>query len=131
MTRIKTPEIGYGDIGIGTHPDSPIEVGEWMRQITNAVNGISQQLGYKINIRLKPKQPLTDKQYEVYEFIKSYALTHTGMKPRLEDIRQHFGYKGISSAQRHVEALILKGVLARGGHSLYIVEYGEVPNAPN
>lgn len=127
MSRIKAPIVGYGDIGIAEHPDSPMSISNWINQITNAVNGLANHTGYVPNLRIKPKLPLTSKQEEVYEFIKLFSLEHHGLEsPTLKTICDHFGYKGVSSAQRHVEALILKGVIERQGHRLVVKEIANV-----
>lgn len=64
---------------------------------------------------LTGRRPLTSKQQNVFEFIKS-----RGGKTRLKDIQEEFGYKQLSSSQRQVDALIKKGYLLRKGHTLEV-----------
>jgi repressor LexA len=71
---------------------------------------------------------LTDKQKQIYRFIEGYINAHD-IAPSYEEIRQHFGFKSISTVFDHVRMLEKKGVLTRGGlnrkRSLELVSYGK------
>jgi repressor LexA len=71
---------------------------------------------------------LTEKQREVYEFIKRYIDTHD-IAPSYEEIKDHFGFKSISTVFDHIRMLERKGVLLRGGsnqkRALQLVSFGK------
>jgi repressor LexA len=70
---------------------------------------------------------LTTKQREVYEFIKHYIDTHD-ISPSYEEIRDHFGFRSVSTVFDHVRMLERKGVLLRGAsnqkRALQLVSFG-------
>jgi repressor LexA len=70
---------------------------------------------------------LTDKQRLVYEFIKGYIDTHD-IAPSYEEIRDHFGFKSISTVFDHIRMLERKGVITRGEsnqkRALQLVSFG-------
>ena len=70
---------------------------------------------------------LTTKQREVYEFIKGYIDTHD-ISPSYEEIRDHFGFRSVSTVFDHVRMLERKGVLLRGAsnqkRALQLVSFG-------
>lgn len=71
---------------------------------------------------------LTDKQKEVYDFIRSYADTH-GYAPTQKEIKEHFELKSFGSVQRYIKYLVDAGLIecdwnARRG--LKLVDEAEV-----
>jgi repressor LexA len=70
---------------------------------------------------------LTEKQREVYEFIKRYIDIHD-IAPSYEEIRDHFGFRSVSTVFDHVRMLERKGVLLRGAsnqkRALQLVHFG-------
>jgi len=71
---------------------------------------------------------LTEKQREVYEFIKRYIDIHD-IAPSYEEIKNHFGFRSISTVFDHIRMLERKGVLLRGGsnqkRALQLVTFGK------
>ncbi len=56
------------------------------------------------------KNPLTQSQEEVLDFIKNTCATR-GAPPSYREIQTHFGFKAVGSVQGYVKALIRKGYL--------------------
>jgi len=71
---------------------------------------------------------LTEKQREIYQFIKGYIDAHD-IAPSYEEIKDHFGFKSISTVFDHIRMLERKGVLIRGGsnqkRALQLVSFGK------
>jgi repressor LexA len=71
---------------------------------------------------------LTEKQRQIYQFIKGYIDTHD-IAPSYEEIRAHFGFNSLSTVFDHIRMLEKKGVLIRGGanqkRSLQLVSFGK------
>src|SRR6185369_8652864 len=57
-------------------------------------------------------QPLTDRQQQVYSFIKDY-IEANGSSPTLREISGHIGTAGTATAIAHLEALERKGYIRR------------------
>ena len=58
---------------------------------------------------------LTERQRDVLEFITQRIAT-SGVAPTLLEISDAFGYSSTASAQKHVNLLVKKGLLAREKH---------------
>ncbi|MGQ9614825.1 MAG: transcriptional repressor LexA [Spirochaetota bacterium] len=71
---------------------------------------------------------LTEKQKEIYRFIEQYIKTRK-IAPSYEEIKNHFGFKSISTVFDHIQTLEKKGVVARGGtnqkRALQLVNFGK------
>jgi len=71
---------------------------------------------------------LTEKQREIYQFIKRYIDAHD-IAPSYEEIKDHFRFKSISTVFDHIRMLERKGVLTRGGsnqkRALQLVSFGK------
>lgn len=61
------------------------------------------------------KKYLTNKQKIVWAAINDF-IKKSGKSPTLEEIRKALGYAGVSSVQRHVDALVKKGYVTREEH---------------
>jgi len=59
----------------------------------------------------KPKDGLTPKQREVYQFIQRSVLQ--GCAPTILEIQQEFGWKSSTSVTRHLEILEDRGLIER------------------
>lgn len=59
-------------------------------------------------------QPLTDRQKEVFDFLKSYT-DEEGYPPTIRDICSEFGFSSTNAASRHLNALEKKGWIERNG----------------
>lgn len=57
-------------------------------------------------------QSLTDRQQQVYDYIREYMGTH-GSPPTLREISAHIGTAGTATAISHLEALEKKGYIQR------------------
>lgn len=57
-----------------------------------------------------PMKPLTDRQQEVYDFLK-YHLESTGMPPTRAEISRELGFRSPNAAEEHLKALARKGVI--------------------
>ncbi|MBF0565043.1 MAG: repressor LexA [Nitrospirae bacterium] len=55
---------------------------------------------------------LTDRQREVFEFIKGHVVSH-GYPPTIREICGQFGFSSPLSAQQHVDALVKKGYVRK------------------
>lgn len=53
---------------------------------------------------------ITDRQLEVYLFLKSYQEEH-GYSPTTREIQQHFGWGSQTAAVQHLAALRRKGAI--------------------
>src|ERR1700757_1540435 len=58
------------------------------------------------------KEPLTDRQRAVLEFI-SQSIESRGYPPTLREIGEHFGIRSTNGVNDHLKALEKKGVLRR------------------
>lgn len=71
---------------------------------------------------------LTEKQKRVYQFIKDY-IDSFKIAPSYEEIKNHFGFKSISTVFDHVRTLEKKGVISKGGinkkRSLQLINFGK------
>ncbi len=71
---------------------------------------------------------LTEKQRQVYRFIKQYINTHD-IAPSYEEIKNHFGFRSVSTVFDHIKTLERKGALTKGGvnqkRSLQLVSFGK------
>lgn len=56
--------------------------------------------------------PLTQRQKEILEYINLYISIHK-ISPSLEEIKDHFGLKAISTIHEHIEKLKKKGYLKK------------------
>lgn len=77
---------------------------------------------------------LTDKQKEVYDFIRSYADTH-GYAPTQKEIKEHFELKSFGSVQRYIKYLVDAGLIecdwnARRGLKLVDENEGHISSTP-
>lgn len=71
--------------------------------------------------------PLTPKQQAILEFIRDYVLER-GYAPTVREISSHFGIS-VSTAHQHVDVLVAKGYLERGGKEARGLELAPVrPN---
>ncbi|WP_431785723.1 LexA repressor [Paenibacillus lactis] len=70
-------------------------------------------------------KPLTRRQYEVLEFIKSF-IARNGYSPTVREISEHMGYSSASTAFSIVERLIKKGKIRknRGPRTIHLVQSG-------
>lgn len=68
-------------------------------------------------------KPLTRRQYEVLEFIKSF-IARNGYSPTVREISDHMGYSSASTAFSIVEALVKKGCVRknRGPRTIRVVQ---------
>jgi repressor LexA len=70
---------------------------------------------------------LTDKQREVYRFIEAY-IAEREIAPSYEEIRDHFGFKSVSTVFDYIKTLERKGMITRSGtnqkRSLQVVSFG-------
>ncbi|MBI4168952.1 MAG: transcriptional repressor LexA [Acidobacteria bacterium] len=53
---------------------------------------------------------MTERQRQVYEFIEGYIAEH-GIAPSYEEIRKAFRFGSYNSVQKHLKALVKKGLL--------------------
>jgi repressor LexA len=71
---------------------------------------------------------LTEKQKEIYQFIKRYIDTHD-IAPSYEEIKNHFGFRSISTVFDHIRMLQKKGAIIKGGsnqkRALQLVGFGK------
>lgn len=71
---------------------------------------------------------LTEKQRKIYQFIKQYINNHD-IAPSYEEIKNHFGFKSISTVFDHIKTLERKCVITKGGinqrRSLQLVDFGK------
>ncbi len=71
---------------------------------------------------------LTEKQKRIYQFIKEYIDT-CNIAPSYEEIKNHFGFKSISTVFDHIKTLEKKGYITRGGmnqkRSLQLINFGK------
>ena len=71
---------------------------------------------------------LTEKQERIYQFIKKYIQSYN-IAPSYEEIRNHFGFRSISTVFDHIQTLEKKGYVARGGanqkRSLQLISFGK------
>jgi len=71
---------------------------------------------------------LTDKQKQIYQFIKGYITTHQ-IAPSYEEIKNHFGFKAVSTVFDHIKMLEKKGFILKGKkgykRSLELVDFGK------
>ena len=58
------------------------------------------------------KIAMTQKQIQVYNFIKNYFEQH-GVMPMQKEIKEHLGLKGFSTVQFHLKALEERGWITR------------------
>ncbi|WP_152442265.1 hypothetical protein [Rhodococcus ruber] len=112
----RVPKLGFSDFGYVEHPESEIDIEEWMSLTTRRLAAIERTLyGEPVKARVLL---MSETQRRVYEYIDSRIKL--GESTRLSDIRKEFGYASISSAQRIVDTLINKGYLRRSGHKLEV-----------
>lgn len=67
---------------------------------------------------------LTARQTEVLAYVKGYVM-EKGYSPSMKDVASHFKFKSVNAAQEHVDALVVKGSLARTSgvaRSLRVIE---------
>jgi len=71
---------------------------------------------------------LTGKQERVYRFIREYIDTHR-IAPSYEEIKNHFGFKSVSTVFDYISTLEKKGYITRGGtnqkRSLQVINFGK------
>lgn len=60
-----------------------------------------------------PTPPLTPRQKEILELIEKSVRT-LGYPPTQREIASHFGFAGTRAVEKHLNALIVKGVLRKG-----------------
>src|SRR5258708_38747523 len=58
---------------------------------------------------------LTPRQQQAYDFIASSL--RAGYSPTFEEIARHIGIKAKSGAHRYVDALVMRGLISRGGRN--------------
>lgn len=58
------------------------------------------------------KAGMTDRQAAILDFVEQYQ-DERRTSPTLDDIREHFGFKSVSSVQNHLRLIERKGFLAR------------------
>lgn len=58
------------------------------------------------------REPLTDRQREVLEFIKGY-LVDNGFAPTLRETAAYFGFSSVTGVLCHIAPLIRKGYIHR------------------
>ncbi|PVX42910.1 SOS-response transcriptional repressor LexA [Pasteurella langaaensis DSM 22999] len=59
---------------------------------------------------MKLTKPLTQRQQEVYNFLKSY-IEKTGMPPTRAEISRELGFRSPNAAEEHLKALARKGAI--------------------
>ncbi len=59
---------------------------------------------------LMKRQPLTQRQQEIFDFVKSHIET-TGMPPTRVEIAREIGFKSPNAAEEHLKALARKGYI--------------------
>jgi repressor LexA len=71
---------------------------------------------------------LTEKQKKIFQFIESYITTHD-IAPAYKEIKDHFGFKSISTVFDHIQTLEKKGYITKGGlnqkRAIQIVNFGK------
>ncbi len=58
----------------------------------------------------RPKEPLTESQEEILDFIKDTCATR-GAPPSYREIQEHFEFKAVGTVQGYIKALIRKGYI--------------------
>ena len=58
------------------------------------------------------KEPLTDRQQEILDFIKKY-IKENGFPPSVKDIQDHFGFKSKNAVTDFLKVLVKKGYIFR------------------
>jgi len=70
---------------------------------------------------------LTEKQNQVYQFIKNYIKKHN-IAPAYEEIKKHFGFKSMGTVHDYVRILEKKGYVKRTGsnqkRALQVIDFG-------
>jgi repressor LexA len=70
---------------------------------------------------------LTQKQQEVYRFIREYIEARS-LSPSYDEIRRHFGFRSFQSVQKHLRQLEKKGAIRIPGsnqkRAIRLVEHG-------
>jgi len=79
---------------------------------------------------VKKIKGLTDRQREVYDFIKTFTKTN-GYPPTIREISKHFGFSSPSGSIIHVKALQKKGYIERDHASRGIRLIAESPLSVN
>lgn len=82
-----------------------------------------------IHMYTKMVYPLTSKQKEILDFIKSY-FREKGFPPTLREIASHFGLKSPRSSQKGLQILERKGFIQRVPHRSRGIELLSVPKSP-
>ncbi|MGA8121301.1 DUF551 domain-containing protein [Rouxiella badensis] len=59
---------------------------------------------------IKQLSPITPKQREVLEFLKSF-LAENGFPPTRDEIAEHFGFKSPNAADENLRSLVKKGFI--------------------
>ena len=65
--------------------------------------------------------PLTRRQREVYEFVRSFVAEH-GYSPSLEEIGGELGLSSVATVHKHVQHLVAKGYLRKAWNRSRSVE---------
>lgn len=71
---------------------------------------------------------LTDRQKEIYNFIKDY-IKKRGIAPSYEEIKKEFGFKSLGTVFEHLKTLEKKGYIQKGSYNqkraIQIVDFGK------
>ncbi|RKY03807.1 MAG: repressor LexA [Spirochaetes bacterium] len=71
---------------------------------------------------------LTDRQKEIYNFIKDY-IKKRGIAPSYEEIKKEFGFKSLGTVFEHLKTLEKKGYIQKGNYNqkraIQIVDFGK------
>ena len=65
--------------------------------------------------------PLTRRQREIFDFIRSFVAEH-GYSPSLEEIGSEFGLRSVATVHKHVQHLVEKGYLRKAWNRSRSVE---------
>jgi len=71
---------------------------------------------------------LTDRQKEIYNFIKDY-IKKRGIAPSYEEIKKEFGFKSLGTVFEHLKTLEKKGYIQKGSYNqkraIQIADFGK------
>ena len=71
---------------------------------------------------------LTDRQKEIYNFIKDY-IKKRGIAPSYEEIKKEFGFKSLGTVFEHLKTLEKKGYIQKGNYNqkraIQIADFGK------
>lgn len=74
----------------------------------------------------EPRPVLTQRQREIYEFLKDKILNR-GYGPTVREIGNHFGIRSPNGVMCHLKALEKKGLITRESHMSRAIQLAEAP----